>query len=108
MATATRDALIGERLGLRQQERVRPARLVPDGGRVSAATRETLVSTGLHVGACRRLGAVYTNDEYLEAVEAAREAGDGTAYADRILGTDVDELIRGVEQDDGDAVVSAA
>src|SRR6266568_3326924 len=107
--TPTRDTLIGagERLGLRQQERVRPARRVPDGGRATTnATRATLIGTGEHIAACLRLGADYTNAEYIEEVTAAREAGAGEDYANRVLGADVDA--RGVEADDGEAIVRAA
>jgi hypothetical protein len=68
-----------------------------------------LIGTGEHIAAHLRLGADYTNDEYIEAVTAAREAGVGEAYATKILGSDADALIRGVEADDGDeAIVWAA
>jgi hypothetical protein len=71
--------------------------------------RRSLVSSGEHVGALRRLGETYSTEEYLVAVEAARDAGDGDRYADAVLGTDVDDLLLGVESDDeGDAVVRAA
>jgi hypothetical protein len=48
--------------------------------------RETLVSSGVHIGALRRLGDSYSADEYLTAVEAARDAGDGERYATAVLG----------------------
>jgi hypothetical protein len=73
----------------------------------SRATRETLISTGLHIGATHRLGDSYSNAEYMEAVDAARKAGDGERYADRVLGVDVGSLLHGVE-DDGEAVIRAA
>jgi hypothetical protein len=50
--------------------------------------RQTLISSGVHIGAERRLGSSYTNAEYVQAAEAATAAGDGTAYADRVLGAD--------------------
>jgi hypothetical protein len=53
--------------------------------------RETLVSSGEHIGAIRRLGATYSADEYLTAVQAARDAGDGEAYATAVLGDDEPE-----------------
>jgi hypothetical protein len=73
----------------------------------TGTTRETLISTGVHIGAIRRLGSSYTADEYLRAVEAARDAGDGEAYADACLGVDVNSVLRGVE-DGGEATVRAA
>ena len=48
--------------------------------------RATLVSTGEHIGAIRRLGETYSVAEYLTAVEAARDAGDGERYATAVLG----------------------
>jgi hypothetical protein len=54
-----------------------------------------------------RLGADYSDDEYIEAVVAAREAGVGAAYANKILATG-GTLVRGVEHDSGDATVRAA
>jgi hypothetical protein len=69
--------------------------------------RATFISTGQHIGAVRRLGETYSNEEYAAAVEAASLAGDGERYADAVLGADVDALLRGVE-DGGDAVVRAA
>jgi hypothetical protein len=75
---------------------------------MTTALRETMLSTGVHIGAVRRLGETYSTEEYLVAVERARDAGDGEAYANRVLGVDADELIRGVEQDDGNAIVLAA
>jgi hypothetical protein len=76
---------------------------------MTTATRETLISTGVHLGAIRRLGSSYTADEYLAAVDAAQAARDGEAYADACLGVEVDALLRGVEsEDDGEAVVRAA
>lgn len=69
--------------------------------------RQTLISSGVHIGAVRRLGETYSTEEYLGAVEAARAAGDGERYADAVLGADVDELLRGVEEG-GDVVVRAA
>jgi hypothetical protein len=63
--------------------------------------RATLVSTGLHLYALRRIGKnSYSPEEYLMAAEAAREAGDGEAYADRVLGPDLDMLLSATEQDD--------
>jgi hypothetical protein len=50
----------------------------------------------------------YTDDEYVEAITAARAAGIGPAYATKMLGADVDALLRGVEQDSGQAIVRAA
>ena len=37
--------------------------------------RKTLISSGVHIGAIRRLGDSYSADEYLAAVEAAQAAG---------------------------------
>jgi hypothetical protein len=67
--------------------------------------RQTLISSGVHIGAERRLGSSYTNAEYVQAAEAATAAGDGTAYADRVLGADPDMILQGVEEED---VVCAA
>jgi hypothetical protein len=53
------------------------------------SNRETLVSSGVHIGALRRLGDSYSADEYLTAVEAARDAGDGERYADSVLGPEI-------------------
>jgi hypothetical protein len=69
--------------------------------------RQTLISSGQHIGAIRRLGETYSTEEYLRAVEAARDAEDGERYADAVLGADVEDLLRGAE-DGGDAVVRAA
>jgi hypothetical protein len=75
----------------------------------TTATRETLIGTGEHIAACLRLGADYSNDDYIAAITAAREAGVGEAYANKVLGVDVDVLVRGVEQDDDvEATVRAA
>ena len=77
----------------------------------TTATRETLIGVGEDLAARRLLGRDdYTDAEYIEAVSAAREVGAGERYADRVLGVDVDRLIRGVEQEDndGDAVILAA
>jgi len=70
--------------------------------------RKTLISSGEHVGAIRRLGGSYSVEEYLLAVQAARDAGDGVAYADAVLGVDVDSVLRGVSEDGGEATVRAA
>jgi hypothetical protein len=76
---------------------------------IEVDVRETLISSGEHIGAIRRLGDDYTDAEYVEAVTAARAAGDGAAFADACLGVDVDALLRGVESDDdSEAVVRAA
>jgi hypothetical protein len=76
---------------------------------MSDPTRETLISTGLHLGAIRLLGRDdYTNAEYVEAVEAARAAGIGTTYADKVLGVDVDAVVKGVVEDEGETTVRAA
>jgi hypothetical protein len=74
----------------------------------TTATRQTLIGTGEHLAACLLLGADYSDDEYIEAVTAAREAGVGEAYANKMLGSDVGALVRGVEQDDGKPIVRAA
>jgi len=50
--------------------------------------RETLTSTGVHIGAMRRLGESYSAEEYLTAVQAAQDAGDGEAYATAVLGSE--------------------
>jgi hypothetical protein len=72
------------------------------------SVRASLRSTGLHVGALRLLGSdAYSNEEYIAAVALAEEVGIGVAYADAVLGPDVDALLQGVE-DEGDAVVKAA
>jgi hypothetical protein len=49
---------------------------------------KTLVSTGEHIGAIRRLGSSYSAEEYLSAVMDAREVGDGEAYATAVLGSE--------------------
>jgi hypothetical protein len=70
---------------------------------MSNPTRETLISTGVHLGAIRRIGSdSYSPEEYLAAVQAARDAEDGERYADACLGVDVDSVLRGVEQVDDD------
>jgi hypothetical protein len=74
----------------------------------TTATRQTLIGAGEHIAACLLLGADYSDDEYIEAVTAARLAGVGEAYATKMLGTDVDALVRGVEQDSDEAIVRAA
>jgi hypothetical protein len=74
----------------------------------TTTTRETLVGVGEHICAVLQLGSDYTNAEYISAIADAREAGVGPAYASKVLGTDVDAIVRGVEQDDGDAIVRAA
>ena len=69
--------------------------------------RATLISSGEHVYALRRLGKPsYSPEEYLAAVEAARDAGDGERYADAVLGPDLDTLLSSTEQDDD--VIEAA
>jgi len=75
---------------------------------MTTTTRETLIGTGEHIGACRLLSDDYTNDEYVEAITAAREAGIGEAYANAVLGKDVDALLRGVDSDKDDVIVAAA
>jgi hypothetical protein len=60
--------------------------------------RQTLISSGEHIYAVRKLGDSYSPDEYLEAVDLARASGAGEHYADRVLGVDVEELLRGVEE----------
>ena len=70
--------------------------------------RKTLISSGVHIGAIRRLGDSYSADEYLAAVEAAQAAGDGEAYADACLGVDADSVLLGVAEDGGEATVRAA
>jgi len=50
--------------------------------------RETLTSTGVHIGAMRRLGESYSAEEYLTAVQAAQDAGDGEAYATAVLASE--------------------
>lgn len=67
----------------------------------TAIQRSTLVSSGEHIGAIRRLPESYSASEYLVAVEAARAAGDGETYANAVVGADVTE-------DDGGATVRAA
>jgi hypothetical protein len=74
----------------------------------STAQRETLAGTGEHIAAVLILGSEYTDEQYIEAIHAAREAGVGPAYAEKILGADVDGLVTGVEQDRGEAIVQAA
>jgi hypothetical protein len=75
---------------------------------MTTATRATLTGVGEHICAVLRLGDNYTDAEYIEAVTAAREAGAGELYADQVLGSDVEALIRGVEQDDAETLVRAA
>jgi hypothetical protein len=70
--------------------------------------RKTLISTGEHIAAILLLGKDYSPEEYIEAINAAREAGVGEAYATKVAGTDVDGLVTGVEQDRGEAIVQAA
>jgi hypothetical protein len=76
------------------------------------ATRETLTSTGEHlaghVAATLAFGKHYSDEEYIRAVNAARRHGAGERYADRVLGADVDALLRGVDEDDGEATCRAA
>jgi hypothetical protein len=54
-------------------------------------TRETIVSSGVHIGALRRLGSSYTDDEYLAAAAAALDARDGERYAAAVLGDEETE-----------------
>jgi hypothetical protein len=70
--------------------------------------RQTLVSSGEHIYAVCKLGDSYSVAEYLEAVDLARAAGAGERYADACLGVDVDSVLRGVDQDSGEATVRAA
>jgi len=74
----------------------------------TTATRETLIGAGEHIGASRLLSDNYTDAEYVEAIMAAREAGIGEAYANAILGKNVDTLLHGVDDADADVVVRAA
>lgn len=69
--------------------------------------RATLVSSGEHIYAVRRLGDSYTTEEYLAAVQDARDAGAGEFYADACLGVDVDGVLKGVVAGDGEATVRA-
>ena len=69
-------------------------------------TRATLVSSGEHLYAVRKLGSNYSVEQYLELVEFARAVGAGEDYANSCLGPDVDALLKGVEAGD-DEVVSA-
>jgi hypothetical protein len=75
---------------------------------VSNSIRATLISSGEHIAAVCKLGDNYTAEEYLEAVDLARTAGAGESYADACLGVDVDSVLRGVAEDDGEAIVRAA
>jgi hypothetical protein len=68
--------------------------------------RATLISSGEHIHAVCRLGPTYSAEQYLEAVELAREVGAGEAYADAVLGVDVDALLLSRVPDD--YVVKAA
>ena len=70
--------------------------------------RETLAGAGEHIAAVLLLGNDYTPEEYIEAITAAREAGIGPAYAEKILGTDSEALVRGAVEDSGAATVRAA
>jgi hypothetical protein len=70
--------------------------------------RATLISSGEHLAAVCKLGDNYSPEEYLEAVDLARTAGAGESYADACLGVDVDSVLRGVAEDDGEAIVRAA
>src|SRR5436190_15080102 len=71
----------------------------------TTAIRLSLIGAGEHIAACRLLGTDdYSNAEYAEAVSAVRESGAGERYADRVLGVDVDALIRGVEADHGESI----
>lgn len=70
--------------------------------------RQTLISSGQHIGAVRRLGETYSTEEYLVAVEAARDARDGERYADAVLGPDVDAIVTGTQRDGGEELVRAA
>ena len=72
------------------------------------ATREMLVGTGEHIYAVLQLGDEYSTAEYVEAVTAAREAGVGEAYATKVLGVDVDLVVKGVVEDEGETTVRAA
>ena len=74
----------------------------------TASQRAQLISSGEHIYAIRRLGASYDVEEYLGAVQDARDFGAGEAYADAVLGVDVGSLLRGVSEDGGEATVRAA
>jgi hypothetical protein len=70
--------------------------------------RALLISAGEHAYALKRLNkASYTVEEYLQAVELSREAGDGERYADSVLGPDVDLILSGTE-DEGDELLALA
>jgi len=51
-----------------------------------STVRLTLASCGEHLGALRRLPRTYSAEEYLGALQLAREAGDGETYVVRCLG----------------------
>jgi hypothetical protein len=72
----------------------------------NSTLRASLVSSGEHIHALCRLGTSYSAEEYLQAVELAREVGAGESYADRVLGPDLDTLLSATEQDDD--VIEAA
>jgi hypothetical protein len=75
----------------------------------TTAIRLSLIGAGEHLAACRLLGTdEYSDAAYVEAVSAVRESGAGEAYADRVLGVDVDALIGAVEADDGELICQAA
>jgi NADPH:quinone reductase-like Zn-dependent oxidoreductase len=56
------------------------------------ATRATIVSTGEHLHAVRKLGPDYTRSEYLEALDLARAVNAGEQYADLVLGAEPDDV----------------
>lgn len=62
----------------------------------TASQRATLVSSGEHIYAVRRLGENYSDAEYLRAIQAARDVEAGERYADSVLGIDVDAIISDV------------
>ena len=71
----------------------------------TARQSSRLVSTSaLSAGSVIRI----RREEYLRAVQAARDAGDGERYADACLGVDVDSVLMGVTEEDGEATVRAA
>jgi hypothetical protein len=72
------------------------------------AQREQLVSAGEHIHAVLKLGSSYTAETYLRAIDEACELGKGQAYADAVLGPDLEAILSGTEDDDETMKLAAA
>lgn len=58
--------------------------------------------------ALRQLGDAHSVEQYLDAIQAARDVGAGEAYASACLGVDADAIVKGVTEDDGESTLRAA